>query len=177
MLYTFGTTAYIASWNISISIPYFQQQRFELKTNIVPQGVAGSVFHSGQTDFAVLFTPAISKPLRSNTENAFQLQYGSVNPGDPFNQYTNTSNGPLSFRLTFHQVLTFLNMISHFLNTVTYREEQVEKSTPLNLLSQLLALIGGSVTFWGFAVKATDRAVMKKKKPAQAELEMNSPYH
>jgi hypothetical protein len=47
--------------------------------------------------------------------------------------------------------------------------------TYLGFLSQLLALIGGSITFWGLVVDVTDKVIMKVKKGhGQTDVELKN---
>jgi hypothetical protein len=59
----------------------------------------------------VILTPSIYVQQSSSTEEAFQLQYGSVNPGFPYYDNTTESEQPLVFRLNLQQVTPTLPLM------------------------------------------------------------------
>lgn len=59
---------------------------------------------------------------------------------------------PLGFRINFQQ------------SSVTYKEEEQQRVSAINFVSQLIALIGGAVTFWGIVVGRLDEVFFKLHK-------------
>jgi len=157
MLFTFPNNSFVAAFNVNLTIPFFNNKKTLLGANIVPPSVTPAVFHSGITEFIALLTPAQYTTINNVTSLAFLLQFGSIIPGNVFSGDLIDNNSiippseddPLAFQLTFQQ------------SSITFAEEEVEKSTILNFISQLLALAGGAISFWQIIMRLIEHIMTK----------------
>jgi hypothetical protein len=104
--------------------------------------------------------------LKKPTENSLIVQYGTVTrPSETAGNQTitpNTEDTALSFTLHFTQ------------SSVSYQESQVQKSSELNFVGQLVALIGGSLSFWRLVLQIVEGLLLRKADNRKAtDIELN----